>query len=168
MIQLIDGKGQLGTALNDLIIKDKPKGDAIIYHTWNFMDKSEDVQRECYEKFKKFVEENKNSKIIFTSTYSQTENPYNFYKQLSESYLINNTEKGYVIRLPILIGKGICQKFKDEEVDAFGDMELMTLEDSAKEVLKFAESSKLIRNLTIKGATVPASIVKNLILFGRR
>jgi hypothetical protein len=169
VIQLIDGKGQLGTALNDLIIKEKRlKTDAIIYHTWNFLDKSEDVQKKCYGKFKEFVDKNNNSRIIFISTYSQTENYYNFYKQLSESYLVNNTEKGYVIRLPTLIGKGICQKFKEENVEAFGEMELMTIEDAAKEILKITESSPLIKNIRVYGDKISARLAKNLILFGKK
>jgi Fe2+ or Zn2+ uptake regulation protein len=167
MIKLINGRGQLGTALNNLIIKEKPEVNATIYHTWNFLDKSKDVQKECYEKFKRFVDENKYLKIMFISTYSQTENYYNFYKQLSESYLINNTEKGYVIKLPTLIGKGICQDFKDNKAEAFGDMELMTIEDSAKEILDITKSDKLIRNIRINGAIIPAKIAKSLILFGK-
>ena len=167
MIKLIDGKGQLGDTLDSLIRKEKQNTNAIIYHTWNFLDKSEKTQKKCYEEFRKFVDENPNSKIVFISTYSQTENYYNFYKQFSEAYLLTNNQRGYVMKLPILIGKGICQKFRDGETEAFGEMEIMTIEDAAKNVLKFTQDNSLIKSISVKGTPIPANIVKNLILFGR-
>lgn len=167
MIKLINGRGQLGNALEGLIRKEKQNTDAIIYHTWNFLDKSEKTQKRCYEKFMKFVDENPNSKIIFISTYSQIKNYYVFYKQLSEAYLLTNNPKGYVIKLPNLIGKGICQKFRDDETEAFGEMEIMTIEDAAKSILEFSQYDPLIKIISIKGIQIPANIIKNLILFGR-
>ena len=167
MIKLIDGKGQLGTALHNLISKERLNIDVIIYHTWNFSDKSEEVQKKCYEDFKKFVDQNLGSKIIFISTISQDKTPYVIYKKMSEEYLLKNNKNGFVIRLPTLIGKGICQKFRNNEVDAFGEMEVMTIEDATKSVLNFTQSSSPTRNLRLKGIQIPAKLIKNLILFGR-
>jgi len=168
MIRLINGRGQLGSALERLAGEGSFEGDFSIYHTWNFLDKSEAAQRRCYEEFKEFVDRNKGSKVFFISTYSQTENPYNHYKQLAEAYLINNLEGGRVIRLPTLIGKGICQKLKDDQAEPFGEMELMSIDDAAREILKFATSSPTIRSFSVPGTKVPATLVKDLILFGKK
>lgn len=167
MIKLIDGKGQLGNALDILIRKEKQNTTTIIYHTWNFLDKSEKTQKECYEKFKKFVDENSNSKIVFISTYLQTKDYYTFYKQLSEEYLLKNNQNGYIVKLPTLIGKGICQKFRDNETEAFGEMEIITIEDAARSVLEFSKNNSLIKSIKVEGTQIPAKIVKNLILFGK-
>jgi hypothetical protein len=169
MIKLIDGKGQLGNVLQGILEKEniKTEEDVFIYHTWNFLDKSENTQKECYDKLVDFVDKNKDIKIVFISTYSQTENFYNFYKQLSEAYLLTNHKKGYVVRLPTLIGKGICLEFRNEEKQAFGEMELMTINDAAREILKIAQTDSLVRNFRVKGTIVSAKFVKDLILFGR-
>ena len=169
MIDLIDGLGQLGTVLKKAIEEQRiiaPESIAI-YHTWNFLDKSEQTQRQCYDVFTRFIKANPRRKIIFTSTYSETDNPYNYYKQLSEAFLLSNHEKGYVIKLPTLIGKGIFEKFRDEKAEAFGNMEIMLLEDAAQEVLRVALANTKVRSFRAQGTIVPAKIVKGLILFGK-
>lgn len=169
MIKLINGRGQLGSALNDIIEKEKIQisPDVFIYHTWNIDDKSEQTQRNCYEEFKNFVDKNLDSKIIFTSTYSQKENYYNYYKQISEAYLLSNHKKGYVLRIPTLIGKGICEKFRNNEVNAFGNMELLSVESAARSLIDFLLSDRILRNYGVEGVKVPASFVKRIILFGK-
>ncbi len=169
MITLINGKGQLGTFLNKLINERKisTREEVLIYHTWSVDDKSEEIQKSCYEKFKGFINLNKSVKVIFISTYSQTDNPYNYYKQLAEAYLLLNHEKGFVIRLPTLIGKGICEKFKNKQAEAFGEMELMSVKDAAEKVLEFALSNSRIKNIRIYGDKVSAKLAKDLILFGK-
>jgi hypothetical protein len=169
MITLVDGKGQLGSILGLLIDKRKlnSEDNIIIYHTWNVLDKSEETQKQCYEKFKNFVDSNQDTKIIFISTYSQKDNYYNHYKQLSEAYLILNHPNGNVIKLPILIGKGICEKFKKNEAEAFGEMELMSVKDAAEKVLEFALSKDKIRSIRVYGDKVSAKLAKDLILFGK-
>ena len=169
MINLIDGKGQLGFELEKLIKKENSKENLFIHHTWNFLDKSEETQKKCYQDFREFVDNHKDSKIVFISTYSQAQNNYTLYKQLSESYLISNNEKGYVVRLPNLIGKGICQKIKDNQVEnIFGEMELMNIKDAAKKVLDFSTSESTIKNISIPGIKIPAHLAKDLILFGKK
>lgn len=169
MIQLINGKGQLGSALQEIIEKERisPKEKIYIYHTWNIEDKSEETQKQCYLKFQDFVRENLAQPIIFVSTYSQTDNYYNYYKQLSEAYLLSNTSLSKVIRLPTLIGKGICQKFRDGITNAYGEMELMSVEEAAREILKFSLSNSIIRNFRVYGKIVSADLAKRLILFGK-
>ena len=169
MINLVDGRGQLGTVLKKIIQeKDiEPLKEGIIYHTWNVEDKSKDIQRGCYERFRYFLDQNPSTQVIFISTNSQIENYYNYYKQFAEAYLLTNHERGYVIRLPTLIGKGTCEKFRNDNAEAFGEMELITLEDAAREILKVAQSDSLVRSFRIKGAIAPAQFVKDLIQFGR-
>jgi len=118
-----------------------------------------------FEKFKYYVNDNPREKIVFISTYSQADNFYKHYKHLSEDYLLENQEQGSVIRLPNLIGKGTCEFFREGKLTPFGEMELMTLSDAAKEVLDFAENSTT-RVYTIKREIVSAKLVKDLILFG--
>lgn len=168
MIKLINGRGQLGTALEKLIKNRNPiRKDVMIYHTWNFLDKSETTQEDCYHKFKKFVDDNLNSKIIFISTYATAKNPYTFYKRLSEGYLLHEQKNGMVIQLPNLIGKGICEKFRNEEVEPFGMMEVITIEDSAKIILDFTSFESPIQKFRVKGTLMPAELVQKLILYGR-
>ncbi|MDD5650156.1 MAG: hypothetical protein PHF86_07050 [Candidatus Nanoarchaeia archaeon] len=174
MIQLINGRGQLGEELKKQLIENDIFNDkeAIIYHTWNFLDKSEKTQKEEYNKFKKYLETVKNTPLVFISTYSQQANPYNYYKQLSEAHLISNYENGYVIKLPVILGKGICQKFKDDEVTPYGEIELITIERAAKSVLSELEeifyNAKRIKNIRINGDLVPAELVYQLIQFGKK
>ena len=175
MIRLIDGKGQLGTELKYQLEKIDifSNKEATIYHTWNFLDKCEETQKKEFEKFKKFLKTDKNfNTLIFISTYSQQNNPYNYYKQLSEAYLINNCQKGYVIRLPVLVGKGICQKLKNEEVKPYGEIEIMGLEKAAKNILSELElilnEKQKIRNIRIYGHLTPAELVYDLIKFGKK
>lgn len=173
MIQLINGRGQLGTELKKQLetknsISDK---NATIYHTWNFLDKSEETQKKEFEKFKEFLKNKNDYPLIFISTYSQQNNPYNYYKQLSEAYLINNFSGGYVIRLPVLIGKGICQKLKDNEAEPYGEIELMSVEKAAKQVISELEQiiigNKRIQNIQISGDKIPAELAYELIKFGK-
>jgi len=173
MIKLINGRGQLGEELNNLLKKDsycfeefKDKS-VLIYHTWNILDKSKEPQEKCFEDFKRFADNNFNSRIVFTSTYSQTENYYNFYKQMSEAYLLNNHPDSYVIRLPTLMGKGVFKNFRDNKVKAVGEIELMTIEDAAKKTMDLTVKGGLIRSIREKGTIIPASLVKELILFGK-
>ena len=167
MIRLINGRGQLGTALEKLIKERKIEADAVIYHTWNVFEKEKEPQEKEYEKFKRFVDDNLDEKIIFVSTYSEKENYYNYYKQLSEAYLLSNHRRGYVIRLPTLIGKGICETFREGKAQPYGEIELMTVEEAAEEVMRLVNYEGLVRSFRVKGVVVPAKLVKKLIDFGK-
>lgn len=169
MIEFIDGLGQLGTELK-IQVKDYnfQNRDDLIYHTWNFLDRNEDIQKREFEKFKIFLENKKERKVFFISTYSEAENNYVKYKKLAEDYLLNFDDSGRVIRLPNLIGKGICQRFKDDEVKAYGEIELLTIEDAAKKVLEEVQKNTMERVIRIYGSILPAHIVRELILFGKR
>lgn len=169
MIRLINGRGQLGESLARLIEERKLvfPDDVAVYHTWNFLDKSEEVQKACYNAFTQFVDQHPDTRILFTSTYSQADNPYNYYKQAAEAYLINRHQKGSIIRLPAIVGKGVFERFRTEDIQPFGEMEIVTLREATEEVLKFLQSGSRIRSTTVRGHMVPANVVKELILFGR-
>ena len=117
MITLLNGKGQLGATLEQHIADFETKKNILIYHTWNVWDKNVDPQKKEYDKFKTFVDDNKDKgRIIYISTYSGANNYYVHYKQKSEAYLITKCEDCLIIRLPNLIGnKGIFNKLKNKE-----------------------------------------------------
>jgi hypothetical protein len=166
MITLINGRGQLGKVLQQRINKDMVGEEIFIYHTWNIIDKSETIQKACYDKFVDFVNGHQDKRTLFISTYSQTNNPYNYYKQLSEAFLLSNTERGSVVRLPTLIGKGICENFRKGLSEAYGEMELISLNDAADAILSELTSHSRIRNIRVYGTKIPASTARDLILFG--
>ena len=166
MITLIDGYGQLGSKLNELSQqkpKDFCKEDVIIYHTWNVDDKSEDAQRKEYDRFVNFTDLNQNKKIIFISTYSQKENFYNHYKQLASAYLVSNCTKALVVKLPTIVGKGVCRKIKNKEVKAYGQMELTTLNSAAETILELTRYDGLLKVMNIEGEKIQAKLVEAIL-----
>ena len=176
MIILNNGRGQLGEALSHYInsntlgklnAKINQKSNINIYHTWYIGAKNNrQVQKECLNKFKLFVDNNHDSKIIFTSTYSQQNNLYKLYKQKAEGYLLSNHDNGYVIKLPVLVGKGICQKLKDNETTPYGNIELMTLQEAASSIINIAIVNTYInRVFRLNGTHVPAKLVQKLLQF---
>jgi predicted ATPase len=180
MIILNNGKGQLGKTLSNYIKSNtgfnisarlgdetSQHSDINIYHTWNMGDKNnKQIQKECLNRFKLFVDNNYDSKIIFTSTYSEQNNLYNFYKQKAEGYLLSNHDNGYVIKLPVLIGKGICQKLKDGETTPYGNIELMTLQEAAASIINIATvNSYTNRVFRLNGTHIPATVVNALLHF---
>ena len=171
MIVLKNGRGQLGTILADQINKSIYRygtKDIYIYHTWNMDNKNDKkIQKDCLTKFKIFVDNNKDSKIVFISTYSQQNNLYNLYKQKAEGYLLSNHDHGIIIKLPVLLGKGICQKLKDKKVSPYGNIELMTLKEAAISIISIAATSGNNRNkiFRIEGSHVPATLISELMHF---
>jgi len=154
-MRLVNGRGQLGEALASL---DVP-ADVIVYHTWNCTDKSEAAQRACYERFVAFREDNP-GRLVFISTSTENDSPYLTYKRKAEPLADG------VVRLPTLIGRGICERFRDDpETRAWGTIELTAVDAAAMLVAAY-----LINNgtgvFTMHGARVPAFMVKDLIRFG--
>lgn len=151
-MKLINGRGQLGEALSKEDIPDT------IYHTWNHLDKTEETQKECFEKFKKYREQHPDERIILISTDSDKNNPYVKYKRKAEELADG------VVRLPLLIGKGACERLRDGH-EAYGYMELNTIEDAVETIKWYAKSGKK-ETYTHRGFIIPAYIVKKLIQFG--
>jgi hypothetical protein len=162
-MEIIDGKGQLGTALK--AIANNYYCDCIIYHTWNIEDHSEETQKNEFIKFIDFAEKNKKKRIIFISTKQGKHEMYLKYKLKTELYILENLKKGQIIRLPKLIGKGLFEKFRDRSIFPFDEMEeIMTLEKAALEIMNALEiKDKLI---SIKGEWVNKKTICSLIWFG--
>ena len=167
MIKLINGRGQVGRILkekiNNLNIDDK----IYIYHTWNIENKTKEAQFKEHEKFINFVNQKLDERIVFISTSSQKDNWYTFYKHLSEAYLLSINKNSVVVRLPSLIGKGTCAKFKNNTIEPFGVMELMSVEDAVDVILEKITTPKVVNSYHIKGERVTAKMVQQLISFGK-
>ena len=112
-VELKNGRGQLGSLLKLKLNNTNSESKTFVYHTWNIDDKSKERQEKEYIKFKNFVDTNKDGKIVFISTKSQKNSWYVYYKQLSESYLIQNHIDSLVLRFPTIVGrKGTLQLLK--------------------------------------------------------
>jgi len=142
---LLNGRGQIGSALK-LIEKDTSDLDVIVYHTWNFLDK----------------------KFVFISTKSKSINYYTEYKKLAET-LVEEVCKSYlIIRLPNLLGKGICSRFKEEkDILAIGQIELLTIDDAIKLIINNIKynSNSIVE---LQGTNIDASLLQNIIKFGSK
>ncbi len=166
MINLVDGKGQLGEELNKYVFE--PNYTTLIYHTWNFQDKTEVAQKECYDKFVKWVDYTDVNGMALISTYTKNWTPYLKYKMKAELYLLENVTFAKVYRLPNLIGKGVCQGFKDGALEPDkGEIEIISIRDAALAIIedlkKLEWQNKIVR---IRGTVTTPETVYNLIRFG--
>lgn len=170
---LKNGRGQLGDELLKYV--DYVPDDVIIYHTWNFLDKSEEVQSECLKKFCFFMNtENYDSKkIVFISTYTNTYTSYLKYKMKAEQTLYD-MDNAAIIRLPNIIGKGLCEGFKNNTIiPDEGVIELISIEDAACEILDninncFYSGNNNKKIIRVKGIEVPVKLAYELIKFGQK
>ena len=169
MIKLINGRGDLGKVLKEKleyysqIYKDTYEKDVYIYHTWKLETKDEDEQKKEFDKFKNFVDEHKNDRIIFVSTYSTKDDWYVCYKELSESYLLVNCPDGLVIKLPTFIGRHCnmfsIEKLKNGSVKPYGTMELISIEDAVDNVYRFCNYNAKPKVIRIYGEKVSAELL---------
>ena len=166
MFKIINGRGQLGTCLTDKLKSNFVEDDIYIYHTWKLDTKSHEEQINEFNKFKTFVDNHQNDKIVFVSTYSERDDWYVYYKQLSEAYLLTNCSKCLIIKLPTFIGKHCdmfsTEKLKNGMVKPFGVMELISIEDAVDkiyELCKYSGKSKIIR---VSGEKVSAELLYNI------
>jgi hypothetical protein len=163
-ISLVSGRGQLGKQLSAIVDSVSCDEEVYIYHTWNVSDKSEKAQQKEYNKFVKFVDEYYDKKIIFVSTSSLKETYYTFYKHTAESYLLINSLKSLVVRLPTFIShKSVIKEFAVGRVKPQGTMELISVQDAARFVMECANYSGLVRSFTAYGQKISAEYI-NLIL----
>ena len=164
MVKLINGRGRLGSLLRTKLESLETTEELYIYHTWNVSDKSEDSQKKEFEKFKIFVNNNKDKKIILVSTSSQRETYYTFYKHLAESYLLLNSKSSLVIKLPLFISSNsVFTRLKNNEAEPFGEMEIISLEKAADSVINFMNYDGLNRVRSVKGDIISASYVKEIL-----
>ena len=126
-MNLINGRGQLGFGLSS---KNLYIDNIDIYHTWNFLDKSYNIQRAEYEKFMFYLENiSSDTKVVFISTLSNEENWYTFYKRLCEDLLLKKTKNSLVVRLPCMIGKGVFSEFKKQTIEPYGVVNFLTIKE---------------------------------------
>ena len=158
MIKLVNGRGQIGTAMEEKIhLYDISNKDIFVYHTWNIDDKTKQVQKLEYDKFKTFVDQYKDKNIAFISTYSQKDNWYNYYKQLSEAYLLLKCEHSKIIKLPTLIGKGIFIKAKEGLASPYGTMQIMSVEKAVERIFDIIKlENNINRVYNIQGELIKA------------
>ena len=163
MIKLINGRGQVGCFLYEKIDSLFSKEEVFIYHTWNIENKSEKSQKLEYKKFMDFVKENKNKRIIFISTTSQKESPYVKYKQMSESYLLQNNENSLVLRFPTLIGKGVFCGFKNDEKQPYGEMNIATIKQACDFIIQNINYNGFSKTRSLDGHKIQAELVYELV-----
>jgi hypothetical protein len=160
-VKLINGRGQLGTALNRAEIKD----NVTIYHTWNIDDlNNADIQRKCYIAFVNYVNGNKKENIIFISTTHSKDSQYLKYKVMGEAFALDNNCR--VIRLPKLIGKGTFQKFREGEKPWDNEiLEIMDIDKAVDGIIKFIDSEKQFH--VLQGELISKQNIYNLINYGK-
>ena len=163
MIKLINGRGQMGSVLSRKLKNIKNEEEIFIYHTWNIEDKTYLTQKKEYDKFKNFVLENKESKIIFISTNSQKEGAYVKFKQLSESFLIQNNKKSFVLRFPTIIGKGVFYDFKNNKKTPYGKMNIMSIEEACDLIINKLQYKGDLKIMSFDGHKIKAELVYELV-----
>lgn len=163
MIKLINGNGQIGSILKKKMHLVNVDRYIYIYHTWNIEDKSEKNQAKEYEKFINFVNKYKHNRIIFISTTSQKESQYVKYKQLSESFLIENCKDCMILKFPTLIGKGVFYDFKNGTKEPQGDMEIMSLKEAVEKILEKINYSGVLKSFYFKGHKIDAKLVYEMV-----
>lgn len=158
---LANGRGQLGVALQKKI--DTTSAELVIYHTWQVSKKDHDSQKSEFNKFQKFVENNHNKKIAFISTKSQKNTWYTHFKQLSEAFLLTKCEKGVVIRLPTFIGRPSVLFSNKENIEAYGQVELISISDAADKIIEVCNEETKRKIIDINGEKVSAKLVRDIV-----
>jgi hypothetical protein len=152
---LLNGRGQLGEELKKLISREFP---IEIYHTWNYKDKSFSKQKEEYEKYINFLEDDiyhrPSNKVVFISSTNHGPNPYTYFKR--EACKITEKEISYlIIRLPNLIGPGVLDKMIHSDTYTEGVINYTTVKKAAAFVYNSAMSHE---NTTITCPSEPISV----------
>tara|TARA_Y100000296_G_scaffold86977_1_gene129039 strand:+ start:5030 stop:5539 length:510 start_codon:yes stop_codon:yes gene_type:complete len=162
MIHLINGRGQVGEQLKQILVNHQANEEIYIYHTWNVQDKTEGPQKEEYKKLQSFVDTCRDQKIIFISTKSDKETWYTHYKQLAEAYVLLHCKQSIIVRLPTIAGKGIIEQFQKNEARPYGMMELVTANMAAKEIINLCSFAGLQKSFTINGDIISAELAYDL------
>tara|TARA_R100001086_G_scaffold124017_1_gene63998 strand:- start:1155 stop:1655 length:501 start_codon:yes stop_codon:yes gene_type:complete len=162
-VLLKNGRGQLGEILKKNIKTTNFDEEVVIYHTWNIDDKSEDIQHKEYQKFTTFVKEYRDKRIIFISTKSKKDDFYIKYKQMAESFLIQNCNNCLVLKFPTLIGKGVIKNFKTKKQLPYGVMEIMSLKKCSSLIIDNINFQGQRKILYFDGETVSADLVYELV-----
>ena len=160
-MKLIDGFGQLGNELSKL---SNDSIDCTIYHKWDIVDKSEKRQIECFAEFIDYVDAHRDEKIVFISTLHENYCKYLHYKIKAELYLLEQTNTGKVIRLPYMIGKGLCTRMRNCEHVTAGLIEIASVHDIASRIIdSVAIDSRMI---FLHGHWMDAILARDLVQYG--
>jgi hypothetical protein len=105
---LLNGRGQIGEGLAKIITK---QYSVEVYHTWNFVNKTNKAQEIELEKYRHFLKKihNPKNKVAFISTSSIDNNSYVIKKRYGET-LTRQLDSYIIIRLPNIIGKGVLDR----------------------------------------------------------
>ena len=168
-MKLVNGRGQLGEELKKY---EDMLGALTMYHTWNFLDKTETTQWECFWELRAYVKNIANIKqpFVFISTYTNTYTPYLKYKMLAECHLLDYFDKCIVFRLPNLLGRGLCENFKTGKLKPDdGSVELITIQDAVKKMIDKLLVSSFEKNeiIRIEGTVIPVKLLNDIIQFGK-
>jgi hypothetical protein len=143
-MNLINGRGQLGSALSS---RELHIDNLDVYHTWNFLDKTEAVQKNEYEKFISYIGKVPlNRKVVFISTLAKDKSWYTYYKKLSEDVFLKRVRSGLVVRLPCMIGKGVFSNFRDQTiVDPYdGVVSFLTINECCAFILESLDKTGIV------------------------
>lgn len=165
-MKLVNGRGQLGEHLNDMLFKlDGHFNDVIIYHTWNFCDKTAVTQAEEVEKLREFLDKTpKQKKVIFISTTTENESSYLRCKREAERLVLAHNSFNLVVRLPCIIGKGVFSGLRDGELDPYGNINFTSMREACDFILQTISRWGIIE---CPHWTVPARTIKDLMDFAK-
>jgi hypothetical protein len=170
MIQLSNGRGQLGEKLKEKIDQHQVDSDVTIYHTWKVPHlyepkpgEEEEIQKQEYLKLIKYSQDNPDTKIIFISTNSNRPTVYTYYKELAESYLLLNHKKCVILKFPVFIGNGVIKKLKTGELKPYGVTEVITLEKAVDTIFSFVNYDSLKRVFIIDGEKIEAKTIVEIL-----
>jgi hypothetical protein len=155
---LINGRGQLG---DELACSSVMFSSIDLYHTWNFLDKSEEAQNVEFNKLKNYLTNKSNdNKIIFISTSVENDTPYLKYKRLSENLILNSNDKNLVIRFPNIVGKGVFTKLCKNLQKPYGVIEFISLKEAKTFLVDNINKNGIV---TCPGSKVPAETIVEII-----
>jgi hypothetical protein len=165
MIQLINGRGQLGKKLTQKFANYQTDQDVAIYHTWkvpylyNPGESEEEIQKQEYQKLVEFSQSNPSTKIVFISTNSARGTFYTYYKELAEAYLLLNHKYCVILKFPVFVGNGIIKKLKNQEIEPYGVTELMTLDKAVDKVEQYLDYEGLKRVFIVTGERIEENTI---------
>ena len=166
-MKFINGRGQLGKNL--LKMSSKFEGhfdDIIIYHTWNFIDKTAITQAEEVQKLKSFLQKTpKDKKIVFISTTTEKETSYVKCKREAEKSVLKHNSFNLVIRLPCIIGKGVFAGLRDGKLDPCGKINFISMREACDFIWQSLSRWGIIE---CPHWTVSAETIKDLIDFAKK
>lgn len=133
---LVHGRGQLGEALLPFV-NEYP--GVSVYHTWNFLNKSHEVQSTEVLKLSSFIEKEE-GKIVFISTSSKFDTPYTRAKLESEKLVLSKSKDNLVLRLPCIIGKGVFKELLAKDLAPYGVVNFISMREAVKFILNSMDS----------------------------